>query len=256
MNINQEIKEPGRNNMDKIATEVINDYIRNGLTASKTRGMKSQGKEMLSEIETLIQFDTAREIFAEALNKAREKVREFNRTEYADEIPSMLKDLSQSKSFFFQFNRLPDSVDSSGKYKWQIENFKLADKKDLVNHIFSDFLGKIDEYPVDPGQIQLHPGGISLLDKTFEIQFMKTSEDRVRGFVKEIEKEKDDDFVIVNNEKLLMLDNRGFKAGKEELYARIFQLLEEHPEQLEDVFFSILMLLNRRTHVSSLRREI
>jgi hypothetical protein len=193
----------------------------------------------------------AKQKFQKKINQYRNLKRNLkNKKEgkKVDEISGFQNGLSKSMSYFFELYRVKDEVCESG-HRWELGEFKLKEDGDIVNMIFSEFKRKIDEYKTAPSQIQIKTVYSPILNKSFQISFTKSTDTRVVGFVKKIEKD-EEAYVVMDNVNLLKVTKKYKNLNMEEMYAKLIQWMEEDPEFTKYIFFTFLMM--RRSKGDSL----
>lgn len=204
-------------------------------------------QKIMQEINELMNITEVKAFFSRALEEAKKEFknqikqyRDFkNKAEEKKEEASLaFQSELPNKSYFFELNRI-EGEESMGKGKWEVGKFKIDSGKDIVQVIVSEFIKEADTYESIPQEIQtariLSPEG-----KLFEINFMKNTDNRVIGFVKEVKKEKEE-YVLNGDGGMVKIKTKYQDLDKEEMYKKIFQLMEENPEAREDIFFYYLM---------------
>ncbi|NIM17360.1 MAG: hypothetical protein GTO45_35590 [Candidatus Aminicenantes bacterium] len=147
--------------------------------------------------------------------------------------------LSKSKTYFFELSRFKAPNREFGK--WELEKIKFEAGKDIVDKIFSNFSEKIDEYEPDPNQIQTEIVDLPDLGRSFQINFTKSSDTRVVGFVKEIEKD-EGKHTLKDISPMEILAANWPSIDKEEMYQKMHQLMEEREEVRKALFLYMVML--------------
>lgn len=196
----------------------------------------------IEEINKLINIPGVEEFFFQALAEAKEKFKEKidNYQKEKGTIPSFKNGLGKDKSYFFELNRV-GTPGNKKNYKWVLGKFQLKSRTDLVEMIFSQFIAGIDKYDTMPGKFLSKTVKSPSADKSFEIDFVKNSDHRVVGFVRE--KERQD---VEDTKRMIKVPTRYNEADKQEMYRQIFQLMEDDPEAREDIFYYYLMVQNAR----------
>jgi hypothetical protein len=150
-----------------------------------------------------------------------------------------IHDWAINKSYHFELTRV-ENPQIEGGYEWVIGEFKFKEKKDIVENIFPDFFKKLDEY--EPNPQKSHMSFIkSPSERSFEIRFVKNTTDKVTGFVKELERIKEE-FVIKEKNSMVKVAAKYPEENKDEMHKKILQLMEENKEARQDIFFYYLMV--------------
>ncbi len=225
-----------------------------------SKEVKNIKKIELKDIEDLLKIPEVNTFLYRAVEEAREKFKEIinqhrvSEKEWLGEtdggIPSFKNGWSKKKSYFFELKRVKDKAGEPG-YRWDLGRFRLTKRVDMVRTILSRFIQKVDEYPIIPDEQQHVHIDLSKPAQSFHITFMKNREDRVTGFVKEIPKEEKK--VEVKDTQVIKLSSKYQDMDKQEMYDRIFRLMEERPEIREDIFFYIEMMV--KSHKRSLTKN-
>jgi hypothetical protein len=159
--------------------------------------------------------------------------------DYVTTLPGPQENLVINKSYEFELNRVEDPQTGEGK-QWVIAKFKFKDRTDIVENIFPGFLKKIDEYESNP-QKSCTLFFKSLSERAFEIRFVKNSDDMVTGFVKELENIKEE-YVKKEKKGMVKVSAQYKPESKDEMYKKIFQMMEDNEEARQDIFFYYLMV--------------
>lgn len=211
------------------------------MTESTPRSKKFQ------EFTELLEIPALEEFFLNQLDEVKIKFRdqiEAYRNQKNNQIsgregtPTFRDGESLNKSYFFELNR-SDDIESESGYKWKLEQFKLKAKQEIIDMIFSEFIGKLDTFEIAPSLIQKKTVKAFELKKAFEINFMKSS-DRVVGFVKEIEDPAE--ALKKDNSPMVRVATNYQNIDKKEMYKKIIALMDKDPEVREDIFFYFHML--------------
>ena len=200
-------------------------------------------KEKIEEIGELIAIPEVKEFFLNALIEAKEKFKDqiqrlrktkkkLNEEKEQEVAPPGLNELSTDKSYFFDIIRTDDP--GSDGHRWVVEKFKFKDKPDVVSFIFSDFIKKIDQLEIEPQQIKTYDMHSAVGD-SFKINFTKSSDTHVGGFVKKIAPHEVKQ--RMENSKVIKLSREYEGMDDEEMYQKIIQLMRENAEVQEDIFF-------------------
>lgn len=174
----------------------------------------------------------AQERFGPQINSHRkQKEKVVNESESVVSAPDMIK----GRNYFFEIQRQPNNS-SGSRVEWRIIEFKLKDRQDLVNVIFTPFIEQIEEYEVLPSLIQKETVTAENLKSVFEISFMK-GKDRVVGYVKEVERSQKKERKSERNPHLIKVSTRYENVDQEEMRDKIIQLINDDPDILEEMFF-------------------
>lgn len=200
-------------------------------------------KEKNEEIWELINIPEVAKFLLSALEEAKEKFKDqiqqyrkaknkLKEEKKQEVIPPGLNEFSTDKSYFFDIIRIEDP--ESDGYQWVVEKFKFKDKPNVVSFIFSDFIKKIDQLEIDPQQIKTQDVHSST-GSSFKINFTKSSDTHVGGFVKTIAPHEVKQ--RMENSKVIKLSREYEGMDDEEMYQKIIQLMRENAEVREDIFF-------------------
>jgi hypothetical protein len=193
----------------------------------------------MREIDQLAHIPEFEEFFTKALKEAKEKYPE-KVVEYQNLIKVSKEQLEEiigepstkSKSYFFELTLIEDPQAESG-YRWEVGKFKLNVNKQIVNMIFSGLIANINEYEVSPTHIRTEFVYSPSLSKWFQINFTKSSDSRIVGFVKIME----DDFVVVDKENTAKVrPNIKVERGK------LLKYMDEYTEASKDMYFAFRLL--------------
>ncbi len=203
--------------------------------------------EIIKEINELLKVQGGEEFFLKVLKEAKEKFRDAiesrgKKDEAAkDEEPNPFfqNGFSKEKLYFFELKRVEDAESKTG-FRWHPGQFNLKGRKDIEDMILSDFIGRIEEYEVAPALIQDKVVISGKTGNAFDVNFMK-SEDRLVGFVKEAEDELEA-FALEKNGQMIKLATNYQNVNTEEMYQRIFELMEKNPTARDDIFFYFYMM--------------
>ncbi|NIR06311.1 MAG: hypothetical protein GTN82_12890 [Candidatus Aminicenantes bacterium] len=218
----------------------------------KTVGDDTAGLRMVREIEKLAQIPEIEDFFSEVLTEVKKrfpnKIKHLRKlkanleAKKEDVISGYSNDLSKSKTYFFQLSRVKDPNREFG-HKWELEKIKFKDEKDILNIILSNFLEKIGHYETDPNQIQTEIVDLSDLGRSFQISFTKSSDTRVVGFIKEIQKNEniEENVVVQNNRYMVKGKPKSLQLEAEKIQSSLFHLIEENPEFTKYLLFYFLM---------------
>jgi succinate dehydrogenase flavin-adding protein (antitoxin of CptAB toxin-antitoxin module) len=214
----------------------------------------AQGDKILKEIARFLYIPEVQKHLSTLLEELKEQYgagidqyplinrKESPRRMYTTEF---IEGLSKSKTYFFD---LVKEEDQKG-VAWIVKNLNLEDgaEKESIKKILFEFVKKIDKHEISPNLIQSEVIELSdrdKADKYYKIGFTKHSSTRVVGFIKEHEEKKEvDDFVIQDDSKILKITNKYKNLEKEEMYTKIKQEMQNHPELIEDIFFYTFMVL-------------
>ncbi len=210
---------------------------------------KKEKKIEIEEIRELINIPGINDFIFQAVEQAKEKFKahinqyQNSRKEPQMETPSRQEEFSKDKQYHFKLNRT-DTPGTETGYRWELTESKLENRKDIVM-ILSEFIKKVDGYEILPLKVQYEI--IKSFDKKkfFSISFMKTTESRVTGYVKEVGRNEDKERVSSKNERgMIKMRVKSQDLDKKEMYEKIFQLMEENQEAREDIFAYFWMIEN------------
>ena len=208
-------------------------------------GNDSEIAGMMREIRELLHDPGVKKRFSEVLRQAKQELKKPGEKK-EDKIPDSQDTVQRSKSYFFELNKIKEpGFDLSSR--WELGSLKLKAGKKIVEEIFSQLRKKIDDCEVAPNKIQSEIVKLPAQDTLFQINFTKSSEKKVSGFIKEIGKDRKaigedtDGFVVKNNINMLKLATKAKNLDKDDMYARIKQAMKKNPDVIEDIFFYLLM---------------
>lgn len=229
-----------------------------GRQEGEERGSDTARDEIVEEIDDLIRIPEIKKFLstavAEAKQKFQDQIQQYQKSrddanlekdksqKEKEDTLSILNDLAQNKTFFFEFSRTGDLELESGA-AWKLEKCKFKENEKIVNAVFSNFLEKLDQYEIAPNRIQTETVyASSPLGRFFQISFTKTSDSRVVGFVKEIEREeeKEEKFVLEDNINLLKVKDDP-NLDNQEIYSRVIHVLEKYPEFTRYIYMYLLV---------------
>lgn len=204
--------------------------------------------EIIKEINELLKVPEVEEFFLKALKEAKEKFRDAieNRgqkdTALKDDEPEPYNQdgFSKDKLYFFELKRVKDEESKAG-FRWHPGQLNLKGRKDIEDMIRSEFITRLEGYEVAPGLIQ---DKIVVSEKTgraFDINFMK-SEDRLVGFIKENKDDNAEAFAIEKNGQMIKVATNYQNVNPEEMYKKIYELMEKNPTVRDDIFFYFYMM--------------
>jgi hypothetical protein len=199
-------------------------------------------KQLIKEIEALPDIHGIDQFLSDAIEEAKKKFKaEIERYSFKRN-PSFKDGLDENKSYFFELNRCKDS-NIKGVDQWELGKFKLKNQPDIVKAIVFEFSKKVNDYETSPGLIQKDALSSPYGGKSFEISFIKEKE-RIAGFVKVAEEEAQEEETREKQEEnsMIRVPTNYQNLNREEIYDKIFQLMEENPEIREDIFFYFYML--------------
>jgi hypothetical protein len=199
--------------------------------------------EKNEEIWELINIPEVKEFFSSALIEAKEKFKnqiqqhretkkKLKEEKEQEVVPPGLNELSTGISYFFDIIRTDDP--GSDGHRWVVEKFKFKDKPGIVSFIFSDFIKKIDQLEIEPQQIKTYDVP-SAAGSSFKINFTKSSDAHVGGFVKKIPPREIKQ--RMEDSKVIKLSREYEGMDEEEMYQQIIQLMRKNQEVREDIFF-------------------
>jgi hypothetical protein len=236
----------------------------NPMSKEEMEGKKDEKKiggdtgryKLVKQIDILTQIPEIEEFFSKALEEVKQKhwniIDQFLSLKSgtdAKEKVEVSSSLSKSKSYFFEVSRVEKRGADPG-HTWNLEKCKLQADENIVNAIFSGFLKKLDDYEIAPAKIQTEIVKLPESSRAFQINFTKSSDTRVVGFVKEIEKEeevREDDFVLQDNINLLKVNNGSLQMDTQEIYSRVVQVLQKYPNFTRYIY--LYYLLSNRSQV-------
>lgn len=198
-------------------------------------------KQLIKEIESLPEISGIDQFLSNAIKEAKMKFKAEIEKYSFKRYPSFKDGLDENKSYFFELNRSNDS-NNKGVDQWELGKFKLKDKPDIVRMIVFEFSKKVNDYETSPGLIQKDTLPSPYGGKSFEISFIKEKE-RVAGFVKVAEEEAQEE-TREEDEKnsMIRVPTNYQNLNREEIYEKIFQMMEESSKIREDIFFYFYML--------------
>ena len=198
-------------------------------------------KQLIKEIEALPEIHGIDQFLSEAIDEAKKKFDTEIEKYSLKRNPSFKDGLDENKSYFFELNRCKNSNDK-GVDQWELGKFKLKNQPDIVRMIVFEFLKKVNDYETSPGLIQKDILPALYGGKSFEISFIKEKE-RIAGFVKVAEETAQEEPWEEDEESSMIRVPTNYQnLNREEIYEKIFQLMEESPEIREDIFFYFYML--------------
>lgn len=210
---------------------------------------KKEKRIEIEEIRELINIPGVGECIFQAVEQAKEKFKDQiiqyqnSRKEPQMEKPLRQEEFSKDKQYFFKLNRT-DAPGTETGYRWELTESKLENRKDIVL-ILSEFINKVDGY--ETLHLKTQNEIIKSFDKKkfFSISFMKTTDSRVTGCVKEVGRNEYKERVSSKNEPGMIKVRVKYQGlDKEEMYEKIFQLMEENQEAREDIFAYFWMIEN------------
>lgn len=201
-----------------------------------------------AQLEDLLNIDEINDYIFDALQMARERYKDriedyYKMKRESEKGESSLDDgWQREKSYFFEFNRV-ENRDKITNYEWKLVKFKLEDRKDIIQMVFSDkFILEIDQAPITQQKILKEEIKSEMTGRIFQYEFVKPSLERVVGFVKETNKV-DDDYLDGANK----LDIRKMNSmDKEIMYQRMHRLMEEMEDVRIDIFCYLAMVEDRK----------
>ena len=198
-------------------------------------------KQLIKEIEALPEIHGIDQFLSEAIDEAKKKFDTEIEKYSLKRNPSFKDGLDENKSYFFELNRCKNSNDK-GVDQWELGKFKLKNQPDIVRMIVFEFLKKVNDYETSPGLIQKDTLPSPYGGKSFEISFIKEKE-RIAGFVKVAEETAQEEPWEEDEESSMIRVPTNYQnLNREEIYEKIFQLMEESPQIREDIFFYFYML--------------
>jgi hypothetical protein len=210
----------------------------------------------IGEFKELINIPEVGQFMSQAFREAKEKFKdqvnrylEKSKTELEQKVsdPSSLQENWEiTKSYPFELKRV-ENPQADGSYKWAPEDFKFKERTDFVESIFRELLKKIDDYESNP-QKSHRLFFMVPYERPFEIRFIKYTDDNVTGFVKELEKDKEE--YVTKEKGTIRIAAKYPHLGKEELYKKIIQLMEENEGARKHFFLYYLMVEKVKNLVS------
>jgi hypothetical protein len=199
-------------------------------------------KQLIKAIEAFPNLIEIDQFLSNAINEAKEKFKAEIEKYSFKRGPSFKNGVDENKSYFFELNLCKDS-NNKGVDQWELGKFKLKDQPDIVKTIVFEFLKKVNGYETSPGLIQKDTLPSPYGGKSFEISFIKEKE-RIAGFVKVAEEEAQEEETREEDEEnsMIRVATNYQNLNREDIYEKIFQLMEERPEIREDIFFYFYML--------------
>jgi hypothetical protein len=186
-------------------------------------------KQLIKEIEALPDIHRIDQFLSDAIEEAKKKFRTEIEKYNSNRSPSFRNGPDENKSYFFELNRCTDS-NNKGVDKWELGKFNI------------EFSKKVNDYETSPGLIQKDTLPSPYGGKSFEISFIKEKE-RIAGFVKVAEEKTQEEIREEHEENSMIRVATNYQnLNREEIYDKIFQLMEESPEIREDIFFYFYML--------------
>jgi hypothetical protein len=203
----------------------------------KLRGDTKRVK-IIKEVSNLAHIPEIEEILTKTLEEAKEryahKIEEYQnlKKNYENELEEkIVTGMSKSKSYFFELTRHEDLECEAG-HQWELGKFKLNVNGKILDMIFSEFIANIDQYETAPNQIQTETVYSAPLNRSFQINFTKSGDNRAVGFVKIIE----ENFVKRQNDTMLTVATTtptSLQVQKE----RVSKAIEDNPGFGEDISF-------------------
>jgi len=221
--------------------------------SKKDFGGDTNRMKIIKEIDQLTQIDEVENFFSEKLTEAKEKFKSeinliHNLEEPEEKKEAKIHFFSKRKTYYFKLNRVRvNGTGTKSGYRWELGSLKLKEGKETVEEILSQLREKIDDYETAPNKIQSEIVKLPDQDKLFQINFIKSIDKTVSGFIKEIGKdgkvigEEKNGFVVKENINMLKLATKAKNMDKEDMYARIKQAMKKKPDVIEDIFFYLLM---------------
>lgn len=207
--------------------------------------------KIIDEIEELCNIPGIDDFFYRALAEARVKFKDKIHHYRKRVVPSFKAGESKDKAYFFDLNRVDDPESETG-HKWELGEFKLESRQDIIEVILPRFIRKVDDYEILPQQEQNRIISSPNLDKSFKITFMKNNDKRVIGFVEEVEEaeENKDKYVASKIGEHVVKDKGGMvrvsvkhpDLYKEDIDKKISSLMEEDENVKNDIIFYYLMM--------------
>lgn len=199
--------------------------------------------KLVKEIDELTIIPELETFFASAIKDAKLKYRELiSQFINLESKVSQGFEIEKKKSYFFEANRI-DFPGGDG-YRWKLEKCKLNAGNALGHSIFSYFLKSLDKIEIAPNRVQTETIDLPDIERAFQINYTKSSETRVVGYVKETERSAEgsgEDFVIKDNINVLKMANRSGDLGDQEIHTRVIQVLEKYPEISRKLYLYLIM---------------
>lgn len=225
------------------------DRKNTGGIASQKSGTSTRRQELLREIGSFTQIPELEKYFTDALKKARETFKhDINQyRSYQDragtgtesQSTDPLGSLSTYKSYFFEAIRVQERENEPG-YRWQIEKCKLKVPQDIYNAIFSPFLNKVEN--IQPVPTRIHSELVELPgnNKSVQLNFTKSSDNRVSGFIKlvAVDERIPDNYILKEGDNVVKVKFNELKD--EDMLERVVQLLKKDKGFLKTTFISLI----------------
>lgn len=210
---------------------------------NKTNSIKLRGDtkrvKIVKEVSDLAHIPEIEEIFIKTLEEAKEryahKIEEYQNVKksYEKELEEKVDTgMSKSKSYFFELTRHENPESEEGGNIWELGKFKLNVNGQILDMIFSELISNIDQYETAPNQIQTETVYSTPLNRSFQINFTKSSDTRVVGFVKIIE----ENFVKRENDTILTVTTTTPKSLQVQR-ERVAKAIEDNPDFGDDITF-------------------
>jgi hypothetical protein len=202
-------------------------------------GGDSRRIKMLKDINELSHIPEFEYIFSNVLDEIKKKYPE-KIDEYRDfkknlekEFGEKIEEKGKSKKFYFELNRVKDPG-SSSESRWELGDFKLKVKREIANMIFSELIARIDQYEPIPSRIQEEIVYSYPLNTWFQINFTKSSDKRVVGFVKVLQ----EDLFVKNRSRIVRMTVKPNQVIHRE---KLLKLMEDNPEVSKAIYFALKM---------------